>query len=650
MAISSPYGTWRSPLTPEMMTGRTVGLSSLAADGSRLFWLETRPEEAGRSTLMCWSAAAGAAELTPAPADIGSRVHEYGGGAFVAGDGHVVFSERRSGEVRLVTPDGDTRVIAAVPGCRYADFALDLQRNRVLAVREDHRDRPPTDPETTIVALDLSGTRPAGDNPGESLVATADFLAAPRLSRDGALLAWLEWDHPDMPWDATRLEIAALDAAGRPGPARPIAGGAGESVLQPEWSADGSLLFISDRSGWWNLHRWQDGASTPVCPMAAEIGGPAWQLATRHHAELADGRIVVALVEAGIRRAALIDRGVLRMLPLDRVAQCPVPFGDGLAALTNPSDTPAAIIRLSAVDSGETTVLRTAGPPLLDPEDVSPAEPLDFPTGDGVEGHAFHYRPRNKEYLPPPDEAAPPLVVLCHGGPTAMTGTGFSLAIQWWTTRGFAVLDVNYRGSTGYGRPYRALLEGRWGIADVEDCIAGAEALARQGLADPARIAIRGGSAGGFTVLAALTMSRVFKAGASLYGIADLALLAADTHKFESRYLDRLIGPLPAAASIYRERSPLYRLERLDAPVIFFQGMEDRVVPPNQAETIVDALTRSGLPVAYYPFEGEGHGFRRAETIKRVLTLELGFYGRIFGFTPPDLAEAVTIRNLAPDA
>ena len=643
---TAPYGSWTSPVTPELMTGKTVGLSHLTADGAALYWLEARPSEAGRSVLMRWVESEGKTELTPMPINIGTRVHEYGGGAYAVSAGWIVYSEKADGSVWLITPNGAAaRQIAAVPGCRYADFTFDLKRRRVLAIREDHRGRKATEPEATIVALNLDSAE-ASWTAGTVLVRGPDFLAAPRLSPDGSQLAWTEWDHPNMPWDRTRLRLAALDQTGRPTPPVTIAGdGAPESIVQPGFAPDGTLHFSSDRTGWWNLYAWRDGAVVALAPIDAEIGGPAWVFGQRYFAFLDDAKIICSLVEDGMRHAALIAQGSVLRLAIGPVQESPVPSGGGIAYISTPPEAPPSIIRLGAVAGGLGETVTVSGPPVLGSDDVSIGEAIRFPTEEGGIGHAFFYAPRNARYIGPEGER-PPLIVISHGGPTAMSTNSFSLGVQWWTTRGFAVLDVNYGGSTGFGRPYRQRLNGRWGIVDVEDCIAAARYVAAEGLADPARIAIRGGSAGGYTTLAALAASTVFKAGASHFGVADLKLLARDTHKFEARYLDTLIGPLPAAEDVYRERSPLANVGGIECPVIFFQGLDDKVVPPNQAETMVEAMAERQLPVAYYAFAGEGHGFRMAETIRRVLDLELSFYGRIFGFEPPDVGEKVALRNL----
>ncbi len=638
MKAVAPFGAWASPVTTDLMTAAAISLGGLTVDSDVLYWLEGRPSESGR-TVLCRRGVDGTIEdLTPAPINVGSRVHEYGGGAFGVEGGVIAYSERRDGSVWIIEPGAPPRRIATPEGCRYADFEFDLGRRRVLAVREDHRDRPPTNPQAAIVALPLDG-----ESAETVLVQGPDFLSSPRLSRDGRKLAWIAWDHPDMPWDRTRLYCAGLKADGAPEAPELIAGAEPEAIVQPAWSAQNILHFSSDRSGWWNLYAREGGRDVPLCPIEAEIGGPHWVFRQRYYAFLDDGRIVASFVRDGVRRAALIADGRLEPLDIGQVAESPQPIAGGLAYLATPPTAPPAILLKPTLHS-EPLVIRAAAPSVLPPETVSIGEPIEFPTSHGP-GHAFWYAPKNRDFEGPPD-ALPPLVVLSHGGPTSMTTNHFNLNLQWWTSRGIGVVDVNYGGSTGYGRPFRRLLDGRWGLIDVEDCRAAAEFLVARGLVDGARLAIRGGSAGGFTTLAALTTGATFKVGASLYGVADLRLLASDTHKFESRYLDRLIGPLPEAAALYAARSPIHHLDKLACPAIFFQGEDDKTVPPNQAETMVAAMNARRLPVAYYLFAGEGHGFRKAETLRRVLELELDFYGRVFGFAAPNLSERVAIANL----
>ena len=629
----APYGSWTSPVTTELLTGKTIGLGALTVDGDALLWLETRPTEAGRTVLVRRTPDGSVTDLTPPPFDVATRVHEYGGGAYTARDGRVLFSNKRDGTVWLIEGAAEPRLVSAVPDCRYADFRFTAQG--AVCVREDHRGRPPNDPQTAIVALGL--TAAPETNEGTVLVIGPDFLSSPRPSPDGAALAWLEWDHPDMPWDATRLKAGRFDGAAL-SEVRQLAGEPRESLVQPEWSPGGVLHVCSDRSGWWNLYR-AGAVLEPLCPIAAEMGGPQWSFGQRYYAFQPDGSIIATAIIDGRAEAFAIEGGQLVPLGLGPVGGCPWPAHPGFAWVSAPATTPPAILL-----RGET--IRASGPTLLAAEDVSIAESIQYPTGDGQSGQAFYYPPVNARFQAPPGEL-PPLMVLIHGGPTGMTSDGFSLRIQWWTSRGLGVVDVNYGGSSGFGRAYRERLNGQWGVVDVADCIAAARTLIEAGRADPRRIAIRGGSAGGFTTLAAITASGLFGAAASHYGVADLMLLAGDTHKFESRYLDRLIGPLPQDEQVYRDRSPINHIDRIACPVIFFQGLDDKVVPPNQARTMADAMEARGLPVALYEFEGEAHGFRRAETIRRTLDLELDFYGQIFGFDPPGVSERAAIKRPA---
>ncbi len=635
----APYGAWVSPVTVELLTEAAIGLSALSADGEDLYWLEARPSEKGR-TVLCRRRADGEIEdVTPPPINAGSRVHEYGGGAYRVQAGIVIFSERSDGSVWLIERDGAARRIATPEGCRYADFEFDSARRRVLAVREDYRGRPPTDPKAAIVALPLD---PGGAE--TILYEGQDFLSSPRISPSGDKLALIAWNHPNMPWDGTELYVADVTADGALHPARRVAGAMPEAIVQPNWSADGTLHFCSGRSGWWNLYALRTGRVEALAPVEAEIGGPHWVFRQRFFDFLPDGRIIAAIVREGVRSAVTIAEGKIAPLGIGQVQECPCPLGGGIAYIATPPASPPAVSLLPKLENSAPKKIRAAAPAIIPEEGISPGVPIDFPARGGA-AHAFWYPPKNSDYEGPAGEL-PPLIVLSHGGPTSMTSNSFSLGIQFWTSRGFGVVDVNYGGSTGYGRIYRERLYGQWGVVDVEDCSAAARSLIERGLADGKRLIIRGGSAGGFTTLAALTSSDLFKAGASYYGVGDLMLLAKDTHKFESRYLDRLIGPLPEAEALYRARSPINHVDRLSCPVIFFQGEDDKTVPPNQAETMVAAMQARGLPVAYYLFAGEGHGFRKAETLRRALELELDFYGRVFGFAPPGLNERVEIANM----
>ncbi|HIC94777.1 MAG TPA: S9 family peptidase, partial [Anaerolineae bacterium] len=463
----------------------------------------------------------------------------------------------------------------------------------------------------------------------------------------GTRLAWLTWNHPNMPWDGTELWVAKLRADGSLGRAGRVAGGPRESIFQPEWSPDGILHFVSDRTGWWNLYRWRDGRVEPLTEMEAEFGRPQWVFGMSTYAFESAGRIICAYTRQGTWHLASLDTATRRLEPIEtpytEIAYVRAAPGRAVFLAGSPTE-PASIVQLDLA-TGRIEVLRRSSETAIDPGYLSSPQAIEFPTEGGLTAYAFFYPPRNRDYVAPPDER-PPLLVMSHGGPTSAASTTLNLEIQYWTSRGIAVLDVNYGGSTGYGRAYRERLEGRWGIVDVDDCVNGARYLVERGLVDGQRLAIRGGSAGGYTTLCALTFRDVFKAGASYFGVSDLEALTKETHKFESHYLDRLVGPYPERRDLYRDRSPIHFAHRLSCPVIFFQGLEDKVVPPSQAELMVQALRAKGLPVAYVTFEGEQHGLRRAESIKRALDAELYFYARIFGFEPADPVEPVPIENL----
>jgi dipeptidyl aminopeptidase/acylaminoacyl peptidase len=642
VAKLAPYGTWSSPISAEMVTAAQVGLGDPRLDRGNVFWLESRPQEGGRTTLMR-RASDGTCELTPAPCNVRTRVHEYGGGAWMVRDGIVVAVD--FADQRVYRLADDRAPIALTPASerrlRYADFELDPMRARLLAVREDHRAS--GEAANTLVALRLE----SGVDEGRVLAAGHDFYAAPRLSPDGRHLAFLAWDHPDMPWDATRLLLAEVADDGSLREPKLVAGGEAESVLQPTWSPDGSLYFLSDRSGFWNLYRLGDAGPTAVCPMSAEFGGPAWSLGNRWFQPVGPGTILACFSVAGWWHLGRIEvaSGRLTRLDLPYSELSALSAASGKAVLrAGAADRPAVILALDP-DSGRFEEVASAGTLELEPRRLAKPRPITFASEDGSEAYAFHYPPTSPDFVAPADEL-PPLIVKSHGGPTGATSSELRLANQFWTSRGFALCDVNYGGSTGYGRAYRERLRGRWGEVDVADCIAAARHLVAAGQADPERLMITGGSAGGYTTLCALTFHDVFRAGASHYGVSDLEALAKDTHKFESRYLDRLVGPWPAARDLYRSRSPIHHVERLSCPIIFFQGQEDVIVPPAQAEAMVAALRLKGLPVAYLAFAGEQHGFRRAETIQTVLRAELAFYGRIFGFVPADGLADLVIEGL----
>ena len=632
--------------------GLRFGVVSL--DGDDIYWLEGRPREGGRYALVRRSPDGGIAEVTPPEINVRSRVHEYGGAAYIVAHGTVYcvnFADQRVYRVsdaiaEPVTPSG--------AWC-YADFEIDTGRQRLICVRED-RTREGCEPVNSLVSVPMGPPEagPDEESPGTGrvLASGADFYSTPRLSPDGSRLVWLSWNHPSMPWDGTELWIAKVGAAGELEESVRIAGGPGESIYQPGWSPDGTLYYVSDRDGWWKLYRATTDLTDPTVTsdpsvVSAEFGRPQWVLGTSTWACAGPSTLVAAYTRAGRWHLATIDvqNGTLTDLathlqPHDWIAA----NATHAVLVAGSSMQPDAMIRIDLA-SGTVNTLRTASSVQLDVGDISVAEAVEFPTAGGKTAHAFYYPPRNGDVAAPAGET-PPLVVMSHGGPTSAARPTLDLQIQYWTTRGFAVVDVNYGGSSGYGRAYRQNLNGQWGVVDVADVVHAVQFLIGEGKAGRDRAVIRGGSAGGYTTLAALTFHpEVFKAGASYFGISDLEVLALDTHKFESRYIHNLVGPYPEARATYRARSPIHAIDRLACPLILFQGLEDKIVPPDQSQTMADAVRAKGLPVAYLAFEGEQHGFRKADTIIRCLEAELYFYGAVFGFTPADLIPPVPIDN-----
>ena len=634
---TAPYGSWRSPITSELIVAQSIALSEVRLDGGNVYWLEGRPQEQGRSVVVSRAVAGGEdADITRAPYNVRTRVHEYGGGAWTVAQGVLYFSNFADGRLyRQIDATAEPQPLTATPSrpsdWRFADGIIDRRRNQWIGVREDHTVKGA--PVNAIVAVDLAHP---GEEPGRMLVGGHDFFSSPRLSPDGRQLAWLAWDHPNMPWNGTTLYLAELDDAGAVA-SEPlaIAGGPEESIFQPEWSTEGThIFFVSDQSGWWNLHRFELATQTvrQIAPMEAEFGRPQWAFGMSTFAFAGADRVVCTYSRAGLGKLAVFELATetLRVLetPFTEIASVRA-NGDQVVFVAGAPSLPVSVVELDLKSGQQRTLKRTTE--VLDRTDLRIAdylttvEAVEFPTTGGNTAFGLFYPPHNPDYAGPADEN-PPLLVRCHGGPTGAASSALSLGIQYWTSRGIAVLDVNYGGSTGFGRAYRERLHRNWGVVDVDDCIGGAKFVIEHGLVDARRIAISGGSAGGYTTLAALVFRDFFHGGASHYGVSDVAALARDTHKFESRYLDWLIGPYPEEAALYRERSPLFHAERLSKPVIFFQGDEDAVVPPNQTEVMVAALRHSGKPVGYFLFSGEQHGFRQAANIKRALDAELYFY------------------------
>ena len=664
--VAAPFGSWATPVTSALVVAAAVRLGEVRVDGADVLWAEGRPAEGGRTQLVRLLPDGTVQDLLPDGANARSAVHEYGGGAWWVRDGVVWFVEWADQRVYRLEPGGVPVALTPPPdrprADRYADGDVGPDGARIVCVRERHGEHA-GDVVNEVVALDArSPSTP------EVLVSGPDFVAAPRLSPDGATLAWLQWDHPDMPWDAAQLVVRDLAT----GEDTVVAGGPGESVAEPRWRPDGSLWFLSDRTDWWNPYRWRPGTDiVAVARTEADVGVPAWAFGTARYAVLDDGRVVLARWRNGTDGLAVAGPGgaVTDLdLPFTAVGAVVAAGPDAVVVVAGTPTAEPGVHRVVLGAPSAEPARGRSGPPaplpahvvtLRPPRDLgldagylSIPEPVRYPSVDGAgaarTGYALFYPPANPRFRGP-DDARPPLLVVIHGGPTGKASPVLAVAVQYWTSRGFAVVDVDYGGSSGYGRPYRELLRGSWGVVDVGDCLAAARALADAGRVDPARLCIRGGSAGGYTTLAALARDDTpFAAGADHFGVADLEALARDTHKFESRYLDGLIGPYPQARDVYVERSPITHVDRLRRPLIVLQGAEDAVVPPAQSAAIVDALRAKGVPVAYLLFDGEQHGFRVAANVRRALDAELSFYAQVLGFPLPagEDIPPVEIENL----
>ncbi len=645
--LVAPFGTWKSPITLEMVSHGTINLLRITLDGPDTYWAEVRPAEDGRTVIVKHTPGAGVQDITPPGYSVGSMVNEYGTRSYTVADGVVYFSNNSDQRIYRQPPGEAPVPITPEGSFRYGSKVLDQGRGRIVCIRENYSDPDEDHPLSEIVALDIEGKAEP-----EVLLADNDFHSSPCIRADGKQLAWLTWNHPNMPWDGTELWTAPLNEDGGLGEATFVAGGVDEAVIQPEWSPGGDLFFISDRNGWANLYRWRGGETEPVLEMEAEFARSNWWVGMCSYGFDSPNSLICSYAQRGywkLARVFLEEKADKRLEPID-IPYWEMGHGDlqsdrnRVVLAAGSPDHPMSLLEISLAD-GQVDVLRASSEDELPPGYLSVPEAIEFPTASDETAHAFLYRPANQDYAGPAGEK-PPLVVTCHGGPHSAASAELNLTVQYWTSRGIAVLDVNYGGSTGFGREYRERLIGEWGLVDVDDCVSAAEHVVERGEADRDRIAIRGGSAGGFTALAALTFRDVFKAGASYFGVSDLEALLSGIHKFDAHSLVGLVGPYPLYRRRYVERSPINYSHFATCPIIFFQGLEDTIVPALQSEEMFNTLKKNGVPTAYLTFEGEQHGFRRAETIMKCLSAEFYFYSRVFGFQPADILEPVPIENI----
>jgi dipeptidyl aminopeptidase/acylaminoacyl peptidase len=637
---TKPYGSWASPISARDLVAEMVRLEDPRFDGGDRYWVEGRPSEGGRSMLVRLAADGTRSDVLPEGFSVRTLVHTYGGIGYAVRDGVVFFTNANDQRVYRLDAGSPPQALTGEPpspgAWRFAEPVVTPDGSALVCVRE--RD------EAGGVVNDLVLLDAQVAAPPRVLAHGHDFFAAPCFSADATALAWIAWDHPQMPWDGTSLYEAAFDGL-TVSDERLVCGGPRESVLQPRYGRDGRLFYVSDRSGWWNLYADGPDGGRALTPRDAEFAGPLWNLGQSTYGLDDDGRLVATWFHDGTSHLGLLgEDGAVEEVASPWTWIDAVTVDGGRALLLAGSATVSRSIVEVRLSDGECTTLKVGRPLDVDSAYVAVAEPLEFPTANASTSHGYYYAPTNPDFTGPVGER-PPLIVASHSGPTSNTATALNPAIQYWTTRGFAVVDVDYGGSSGYGRPYRDRLRGSWGVVDLADCLSAARFLVDTGRVDPKRLLIHGSSAGGYTTLCALTFTDAFAAGASYYGVGDLGLLARNSNKFESRYLDALVGPWPERRDLYEQRSPVFHGDLATTPVILFQGLDDPVVPPTQSAAMAAALDARGVPYAHVTFEGEGHGFRRAENIVRAAEAELYFYGRVLGFTPDDDIEPVDIKN-----
>ncbi len=631
----APYGAWESPITAELTTRNAVGLRSVRLDGDDLYWIESRPDEGGRRVIVKRDAEGNISDAIPEGFSSRTRVHEYGGGSYNVWDGVIYFSNHSDQKFYRLTP-GSTPEALTTEGYRYADCIMDASHNQLICVQEDHSHD--GEPVNTLVSVSLNGSGKV-----RTLFSGTDFVSSPALNPMGDTLVWITWDHPNMNWDDTKMWMATVTDQGSLSGTKTIVERDSLSVQEPRWNADGTLYYISDPIGWWNFQKYEDGEPGSLTRKEVEFG-KSGALGAHSWAFLSDVEIIAKYESGGTSHLATVNltTGAVNEIETPYVSISKVYSNGNKTYLIGATTTSAS--EIAEYRDGEFITIKKSQEPIVDTAYISEPEAITFPNLKGEPTHAFYYAPKNPDFMAP-EGTLPPTIVRLHGGPTGATSSAFSAGNQFWTSRGFAIIDINYGGSTGYGRAYRERLRGQWGVVDIDDTKAALDYLIEQGLADPDKLLIRGGSAGGYSVLVALSQTDIFAAGANYYGISDLEVLARDTHKYESRYLDSLIGRYPEDMEIYKARSPINSLDGFKSPLIVFQGLLDPVVPPNQSELIVTALREKGVPVAYYPYEGEYHGFGKKENIIHSLESELVFYGKILGFTPAGNLPEIEIDN-----